>query len=162
MDRGKTVFNSILIPQTSSSCSPLVLVFTLICLEMRDQRVIHPDRQTDRQTVLCKSESGQHFYSFQPSVQTFPPFFKQWNSHGVHVVQPETFSVTTCSMVHIASNPQSTLKAWLLSMTSICICICSLLGFPPLYKADSPSLHGQSLTPGLAGWFLYIPFVFCL
>lgn len=72
--RAKTGFNSILIPQTSSSCSPPVLVFTLICLETRDQRVTHPDRQP-LPSGWREPPSPHHHFSFISTLHPLIPCF---------------------------------------------------------------------------------------
>lgn len=70
--RAKTDFNSILILQTSSSCSPPVLVFCLIYLETRDQKVTHQNIQRSlsgsREPPPLNSFLIIIFYSFQFSV----------------------------------------------------------------------------------------------
>lgn len=67
--RVKTGCSSILIPQTSSSCFPLVPVFSVICVETRDLRVTHPHSQCS--LWRCTEQPSQ-----SPCTKTFYSFSK--------------------------------------------------------------------------------------
>lgn len=67
--QAKTGFNSILIPLTSSSYSPPVIVFDLICLE----------RTGPRAPYLNPPSLRHHFYSCQSHIKSSPLFPEGWN-----------------------------------------------------------------------------------
>lgn len=90
----ETVFNSVLIPQTSSSCSPLVLVFTLVFGNEGSESDSSRHRQVARPSVSAAT----------PTLHPHLPFFlyrmKPWRfllrSTTQHVVPVLVILLTVC------------------------------------------------------------------